>query len=91
MVREVFRTPTDGTPALDPWVVIERMDGGPTLVVENADAFAYAFFATDPSSIGVSGFDNLAGRASPTGSPSTRSLALTRPCERVPGIAPGTG
>jgi hypothetical protein len=65
MVREVFRMPTDGSPAVDPWVVIERMDGGPTLVVENADAFAFAFFATDVSSIGVTGFDNLAGKGLP--------------------------
>lgn len=65
MVREVFRMPADGTPAVDPWVVIERMDGGPTLVIENADAFSYAFFATDLSSIGVAGFDNLAGKGVP--------------------------
>jgi hypothetical protein len=57
--------PADGTPAIDPWVVVERMDGGPTLVVENADAFAYAFFVTDLSSIGVAGFHNLAGKGVP--------------------------
>src|SRR5436190_18581070 len=65
MVREVFRVQRDGSPAVDPWVVIERMDGGPTLVIENADAFAYAFFTTDLSSVGINGFDNLAGKGVP--------------------------
>lgn len=65
MVREVFRMTADGSSAVDPWVVVERMDGGPTLVVENADAFAYAFFTTDLSSVGVAGFDNLAGKGIP--------------------------
>lgn len=65
MVREVFRFPADGSPAVDPWVVVARIDGGPTLVIENADAFAYAFFTTDLSSTGVTGFDNLAGKGIP--------------------------
>lgn len=64
MARQVFRISSDA-PAVDPYVVIPRMDSGPTLVIEQADAFAYAFFATDASSVGFGAYDGLSGKGVP--------------------------
>jgi hypothetical protein len=46
-------------------IVIRRLDGGPSLIVEAASSLAYAFFSNDPSSIGLKAFDERAGRGDP--------------------------
>jgi hypothetical protein len=46
-------------------VTIERMDGGPHLVLECADDLAVAFFAHDASSVGTDPFDAHAGAGTP--------------------------
>jgi hypothetical protein len=46
-------------------VTIERMDGGPRLVLERADDLAVAFFAHDASSVGSDPFDAHAGSGAP--------------------------
>ena len=61
MTRPFFRI-SAAEPAIDPYVVILRMDRGPMLVIEQADAFAYAFFATDASSVGFGAYDSLSGK-----------------------------
>lgn len=43
-------------------IVIERMDGGPRLVIEEPGALAFEFFSTDPSSVGPDAYDQRAGR-----------------------------
>jgi hypothetical protein len=42
-------------------IVIRRLDGGPSLIVEDASSLAYAFFSRDPSSTGPDSFDERAG------------------------------
>ncbi len=46
-------------------IVIHRLDGGPSLIVEAASSFAYAFFSNDPSSIGPKAYDGRAGKGDP--------------------------
>jgi hypothetical protein len=46
-------------------VVIRRLDGGPSLIVEEASSLAYAFFSRDPSSIGPKAYDGRAGHGDP--------------------------
>jgi hypothetical protein len=46
-------------------IVIRRVDGGPSLIVEDASSLAYAFFSRDPSSIGLKAFDERAGHGDP--------------------------
>ena len=46
-------------------IVIRRLDGGPSLIVENASSLAYAFFSRDPSSTGPNSFDERAVHGDP--------------------------
>jgi hypothetical protein len=46
-------------------IVIGRLDGGPSLVIEDASQLAYAFFSSDPSSIGPGSYDQRAGQGDP--------------------------
>jgi hypothetical protein len=46
-------------------VVIRRLDGGASLIVEGASSFAHAFFSRDPSSIGPTAYDGRAGHGDP--------------------------
>lgn len=46
-------------------IVIRRLDGGPSLIVEQASSLAQAFFSNDPSSIGLKAFDERAGHGDP--------------------------
>jgi Family of unknown function (DUF6308) len=46
-------------------IVIERMDGGPRLVIEHADQLAVDFFTRDPSSVGPYAFDAYVGTGDP--------------------------
>lgn len=46
-------------------IVIRRLDGGPSLIVEGASSLAYAFFSKDPSSIGPESYDGRAGHGDP--------------------------
>ena len=46
-------------------VLVRRLDGGPSLIVEDASSLAYAFFSRDPSSIGPNSYDERAGHGNP--------------------------
>jgi hypothetical protein len=46
-------------------IVIRRLDGGPSLMVEDASSLARAFFSRDPSSIGPNSYDERAGHGDP--------------------------
>jgi Family of unknown function (DUF6308) len=46
-------------------IVIHRLDGGPSLIVEDASSLAHAFFSRDPSSIGPKSYDGRAGHGDP--------------------------
>ncbi len=46
-------------------IVIRRLDGGPSLIVEDPSSLAYAFFSNDPSSIGPESYDGRAGHGDP--------------------------
>jgi hypothetical protein len=43
-------------------IVVRRIDGGPSVVVEDASLLAHAFFTSDPSSVGPKAYDQHAGR-----------------------------
>lgn len=43
-------------------VVIDRLDGGPRLVIERPDELAIDFFSHDASSVGPDAYDGRAGR-----------------------------
>jgi transposase len=45
--------------------VVRRIDGGPSVVVEDASSLAYAFFSGDPSSVGPKAYDERARRGDP--------------------------
>lgn len=49
---------------MDP-VVIERMDRGPRLVIEEPARLAFEFFSTDASSVGRDAYDQRAGKGEP--------------------------
>jgi hypothetical protein len=42
-------------------IVVRRLDGGPSLIIEDASSLAHAFFSRDPSSTGPNSFDARAG------------------------------
>jgi hypothetical protein len=46
-------------------ISIERMDGGPRLVIEEPGVLALEFFSTDASSVGPEAYDQRAGRGEP--------------------------
>jgi hypothetical protein len=46
-------------------IVVRRIDGGPSVIVEDASSLAYAFFSSDPSSVGPKAYDERAGRGDP--------------------------
>lgn len=46
-------------------IVIRRLNGGPSLIVEDPSSLAYAFFSNDPSSIGPESYDGRAGHGDP--------------------------
>lgn len=46
-------------------IVIERMNGGPRLVIEDPGTLAFEFFSTDASSVGPDAYDQRAGRGEP--------------------------
>jgi hypothetical protein len=46
-------------------IVIRRLDGGPSLIVEDASSLADAFFSRDPSSTGPNSYDERAGHGDP--------------------------
>jgi hypothetical protein len=46
-------------------ITIRRLDGGPSLIVEDAASLADAFFSRDPSSTGPNSFDAQAGHGDP--------------------------
>jgi hypothetical protein len=46
-------------------VLVRRLDGGPSLIVEDASSLAYAFFSRDPSSMGPNSYDERAGHGDP--------------------------
>lgn len=46
-------------------IVIERMDGGPRLIIEEPGTLALQFFSTDASSVGPGAYDQRAGRGEP--------------------------
>jgi hypothetical protein len=46
-------------------IVIERLDGGPRLVIEEPAALAFYFFSTDASSVGADAYDSRAGKGEP--------------------------
>lgn len=46
-------------------IAIERMDGGPALVIEDATQLAWDFFTRDASSVGRYAFDARVGRTDP--------------------------
>jgi Family of unknown function (DUF6308) len=46
-------------------IVVRRLDGGPSLIIEDASSLAFAFFSRDPSSIGPMAFDERAGHGDP--------------------------
>ena len=49
----------------DSSIVIRRLDGGPSLIVQDASELAYAFFSRDPSSVGLKAYDQRAGHGDP--------------------------
>ena len=46
-------------------ILIRRVDGGPSLIVEDASSLAYAFFSRDPSSVGPNSYDECTGHGDP--------------------------
>jgi hypothetical protein len=49
----------------DPSIVIRRLGGGPSLIVEDASSLAHAFFSRDPSSVGLKAYDKRVGQGNP--------------------------
>jgi len=46
-------------------ITVERLDGGPRLVIENARELAFEFFTRDASSVGANSFDAYSGTGDP--------------------------
>jgi Family of unknown function (DUF6308) len=46
-------------------LVVRRIGGGPSVIVEDAPLLAHAFFTSDPSSVGPEAYDQRAGRGDP--------------------------
>ncbi len=47
-------------------IVVRRIDGGPSVVIQDASSLAHAFFSSDPSSVGPKAYDQRAGRGDPS-------------------------
>lgn len=61
-----LRDDHDPDAAFDPSsIVVERMDGGPRLVIDDAAALAYDFFRLDASSVGPNAYDAQIGKTDP--------------------------